>query len=80
MKIPIRKLKTLVQYAVAGGFVIFVVFVVANFKELDKRTSSAEDESEREPLVKIENSKNWLNSISYALLCCIHNYAGKMEK
>ena len=58
MKIPIRKLKTLVQYAVAGGFVIFVVFVVANFKELDKRTSSAEDESEWEPLVKIENSKN----------------------
>jgi len=58
MMIPTRKLRTLVQYAIAGCFVIFVVFVFANFKEkelLEKKKNSAEEESEWKSMLKVEN-------------------------
>ena len=58
MKIPVRKLKTLFQYAVAGGFVIFVVLVVANFKELENKKSDTEEEAEWAALVKEDVKKD----------------------
>ena len=48
MKVPVRKLKALVQYSVLGGLVVTVVYVFANFKEAEKlkKTSSSDDPEE----------------------------------
>ena len=51
MKIPVRKLKTLAQYSSAAAFVIFVVFVVSNFKEEELQKNSMRDESNWESLL-----------------------------
>ena len=51
MKIPRRKLITLLKYSVLGGFIVTVVFVVANFKEKDlnkKARKQSEGASEDE--------------------------------
>ena len=48
MKVPVRKLKALVQYSILGGLVVTVVYVFANFKEAEKlkKTSSSDDPEE----------------------------------
>ena len=58
MKIPRRKLITLLKYSVLGGFIVTVVFVVANFKEKDlnkaAKTTDSEEYSEAEEADKVE--------------------------
>ena len=54
MKIPVRKLKTLAQYSSAAAFVIFVVFVVSNFKEGELQKSSKKEDSEWDPPLHVD--------------------------
>ena len=46
MKVPVRKLKALVQYSVLGGLVVTVVFVFANFKDVEKVKKTSDDPEE----------------------------------
>ena len=46
MKIPVRKLKALVQYSVLGGLVVTVILVFANFKDVEKVKKTSDDPEE----------------------------------
>ena len=46
MKVPVRKLKALVQYSVLGGLVVTVILVFANFKDVEKVKKTSDDPEE----------------------------------
>ena len=46
MKVPVRKLKALVQYSVLGGLVVTVVLVFSNFKDVEKVKKTSDDPEE----------------------------------
>ena len=57
MKIPVRKLKTLAQYSSAAAFVIFVVFVVSNFKEGELQQKSKKEDSNWDSPLHVDNAE-----------------------